>query len=451
MKYISILILLTCLSAFSQNWQRVPEIGTGTYVHSIFYPKSNPNKVIVLADSIPVDKDMKDMFKYFALLDGYGYFISNDGGNTFPTQKKFGNKVFLSITESNKNPNYWIASTVEKNISKIGVSEDEGETWDFESSSCNTNAKILNFINVANDIVGGAVGTGFGLINGGDYFSNCNQNDTLNASIRDIKRLDNKIYIASDDNAKQGVFFSSDLGSSWTKDVKGLEGIRVNTVSPSPAYAIHRVVVCGGDKYVVDQYLGSGIYYSSDNGANWTLQGAANSVVYDIKYHPKDPLLMLAACGKSGLFISTNGGVSWEQNNGNLPENSDVRFISFPDKEKGSNGFSAYVGIYDEGLYKTDNLDFITTSVEQNQVENKLKISPNPFLDNFDLYFSSQTTENVEIKIYDLQGIEVFKTNKFTNIGENYINISNLDLSSGVYIVNINTSSGVLSQKLIKK
>ncbi len=455
MKLFVYLILISTLNLFSQNWQRIPEISTGTYVHSIFYPKSSPNNVIVIADSIPIDKDLKNMFPpYFAQLSGYGYFVSNDGGSSFPTQKIEGTKIFLALGESPKEPNTWICSAIDKNISKFGISTDKGTTWDFEKSQCNTNAKIINLINISDNIYGAGVSTGFGLINGGSDFMNCQVNDTLNASVRDIQMLNNKLFIASDDNAKPGVFYSTDLGITWNKDQSGLSGVRVNTVCPSPAYEIHKVVVCGGDKYLVDQYVGAGIFYSSDNGANWKLQGAANAKVYDIKYHPKDPLLMVAACGKDGLYVSQNGGINWEQFNNGLPDLADIRRVSFPDKAKGSNGYEMYIGIYGEGLWKTSNLNVTLTSVENNDNnynnDNNLKVAPNPISDKIDLYFNSNISESVSVEIINLQGENIYNMTKVVSAGENYINISNLNINTGVYFLKITSNSGISTAKIIK-
>lgn len=449
MKLFVYLILISTLNLFSQNWQKVPEISTGIYVHSIFYPKSDANKVIVIADSIPIDKDLKNMFSHFALLSGYGYFESTDGGASFSSQKSNGEKIFLAIGESPKEPNTWICSALDKGISKFGISTNKGTSWDFEKSQCNTSAKIINLINIGENVYGAGVGTGFGFIDGGDNFSNCRINDTLNASIRDIQMLNNKLFLASDDNAKPGVFYSTDLGVSWNKDQSGLSGVRVNTVCPSPAYEIHKVVVCGGDKYLVDQYVGAGIYYSSDNGATWNLQGAANTKVYDIKYHPKNPLLMVTACGKDGLYISPNGGINWEQFNNGLPESADVRRVSFPDKPKGSNGYELYIGLYGEGLWKTSNLNVTLTSVDKN-ITNNLKVAPNPISDKIDVYFNSNISESVIIEIIDLQGENVYNMTKVVSEGENYINISNLNINTGVYLLKITSSIGTSTAKIIK-
>lgn len=451
MKTFVLILLIIAVNSYSQTWQQVNEIGDGTYVHSIFYPKSDPNKVVVLADSIPIDKSLKLIFpSYFALLTGYGYFESNDGGNTFPQQRIVDSRIFLSMTQAINDPNKWIASTIDKNISSIGYSTDKGQTWDFETSDCDLSSKILNFIDVDSKMLAGAVSTGFGLVEGGNDFEMCDNNDTVNVSARDFKRHKNRLFMASDDNAKTGVYFSSNLGDSWSKDQSGLSGVRVNTVCPSPEYEFYKVVLCGGDRYQVDKYVGAGIFYSSDNGQTWKQQGAANAKVYDIEYHPKDPLFMLAACGESGLYISSNGGITWVQNNEGLPEGADVRYVSFPDKEKSNNGYEVYIGIFEKGLWKISNFNPTLTTVETNK-EINVSIAPNPFENEFDIYYNSEINENVDFEIYSLEGEKVFSINKFVNIGENYINVSNINLSSGIYLLKINSQNGIKTIKLIRK
>lgn len=449
MKFI-VIFFLASFSLFGQTWQNVSEISENTFVHSIFYPSSDQDRIIVIADSIPIDKDLKLIFpSYFALLNGYGYFESIDGGKTFPNQKMSGTKMFLSMTESKDDPNIWIASTIDKNISSIGISSDKGETWDFDISECELSSKILNFITTENEILAGAVSTGFGVINGGTNFNTCANNDTLNVSVRDIRYFNNKIYLASDDNAKSGVYFSDDLGLSWRKDQSGLSGIRVNAVCPSPEYEFYKAVLCGGDKYQTDKYVGAGIFYSSDNGQTWKQQGAAGSIIYDIKYHPKDPLFILAAAGKDGIFVSTNGGLNWAQNNESLPEDADVRYISFPNKEKSNSGYEVYIGLYAKGLWKTTDFNPVLSSVETKS-SNEMKVMPNPIGSNFDIYVNSDINSKATIDIFSIEGERLFSREIMLSNGENYINIPDFNYSAGIYMLNLNTGNSIKTMKLIK-
>lgn len=451
MKYI--ILLLICINiSNAQSWKQVKEIADDVYVHSIFYPKNDAKTMLVLADSIPIDKSNKSIFpSYFAQLIGYGYYQSNDGGVTFPTHNIMNNYIMLSMSETNDNK--WIASVLEKNINKIGFSVDKGKTWDFESSECALPSKILNFLPLENSIVGAAVSTGYGYVESDNNFIGCERNDTLNVSIRDIKRLNNKIFFTSDDNAKGGVYFSNNLGDSWKKDQQGLSGLRINTVCPSPAYDVYNYVVCGADKYNIDKYEGAGIYISSDNGDTWKLQGASNAKVYDIEYHPKFPLLMVAACGTDGVFLSTNGGLVWSAMNTGLPEGFDVRYVSIPNKDISSDGYEIYLGVFGKGLWKSSGINFTLVSVDKYEL-NSLEITsvgPNPFENNFEMYLNSNTNELVDISIIDLKGETILERKDFINKGSNLLSFRNLDFNSGMYFLSVNSSQGIVNYKLIKK
>ena len=90
-------------------------------------------------------------------------------------------------------------------------------------------------------------------------------------------------------------------------------------------------------------------------------------------------------------------------------------------------------------------LDEIDTSLSSNEFEIKMfSLYPNPVKDV--LHIKSNNTFSIEtISIYDITGKNVFRTNK----NEQHINISNL--SSGMYLLKLNTSIGNASYKILKQ
>ena len=113
-----------------------------------------------------------------------------------------------------------------------------------------------------------------------------------------------------------------------------------------------------------------------------------------------------------------------------------------------------YIGIYGEGLWKTSNLNVTLTSVENNDNnynnDNNLKVAPNPISDKIDLYFNSNISESVSVEIINLQGENIYNMTKVVSAGENYINISNLNINTGVYFLKITSNSGISTAKIIK-
>ncbi|MEN3322358.1 T9SS type A sorting domain-containing protein [Mariniflexile soesokkakense] len=90
-------------------------------------------------------------------------------------------------------------------------------------------------------------------------------------------------------------------------------------------------------------------------------------------------------------------------------------------------------------------LDAIDTGLNTNELEVKMfSLFPNPVKDV--LHIKSNNTFSIEtISIYDMTGKNVYKTNKNKQV----INISTL--SSGIYLLKLNTSIGNASYKILKQ
>lgn len=89
------------------------------------------------------------------------------------------------------------------------------------------------------------------------------------------------------------------------------------------------------------------------------------------------------------------------------------------------------------------------TSIEENYIDNYVSIYPNPAISKFNIKFYNPD-ENVSIKIFDVIG-NVLYEQSFTYINQGQIiNIEN-GLSSGVYLVQINSKNHNSIQKLIIK
>ncbi|MBN2227252.1 MAG: thrombospondin type 3 repeat-containing protein [candidate division Zixibacteria bacterium] len=127
------------------------------------------------------------------------------------------------------------------------------------------------------------------------------------------------IYAA---NAAGGVFKSTDFGSSWipifdTVLTPSIGAIAIHPENPNILY-----VGTGEANSAGDSYVGTGIYKTTDAGATWNLIGLPNSAhIGRIVIDPLRPeTVFVAACGtlfgtnsERGLYISTDGGSTWEQ------------------------------------------------------------------------------------------------------------------------------------------
>ncbi|MDC1068487.1 T9SS type A sorting domain-containing protein [Candidatus Kapabacteria bacterium] len=452
MKILAIFLIMLNIVNSQENWEYVP--GVHNYVHKIFTPESDPNVIIIAADSIPIDLKEKDLFpSVYELLKGSGVVISRDGGSSFDEYHSLDSGLVFDIVESKQTQNLWIASLSIKNKGKFAYSYDKGKTWDLIESECNDTPKHLALQSLDDRIVSGAVSTVKGISYTFDEFLNCSNLNNLNVSVRDLDLQDGILWMAGDDNVNSGVFRSSDLGATWQEDLSGISNLRIHCVDPSGVYQKYGVVTAGTDRLIEGKYLGSGIFLSRNNGLDWTKVGANGSTVYDIEHHPKYPLFMAAACGTDGIYFSYDGGFSWERNfNLGLPADADVRVIHIPNSDVTENGYLVYAGVYNAGLFKSKNifpeLNSISNDFSSNL--NDIKIYPIPAIDFINILFESKKSEKLDLKIYSQDGVLVLQKEINANIGINNISLDlPSNLSNGIYHVVITGSEQKSYEKLV--
>ena len=89
----------------------------------------------------------------------------------------------------------------------------------------------------------------------------------------------------------------------------------------------------------------------------------------------------------------------------------------------------------------------VTASVKDVKSKTGMNLYPNPSKNSFNLQLKN-TSKNVKLSIYDMNGKNVFEE-KFKNRSE--MSVTTRSLSQGVYIVKVETTEGVFSEKLIIK
>lgn len=86
--------------------------------------------------------------------------------------------------------------------------------------------------------------------------------------------------------------------------------------------------------------------------------------------------------------------------------------------------------------------------VEVTELEKVFTVSPNPVSSNFTVNYSTGTEENIQLNIYSLAG-QLLYTESFQNIIKKDFSAQDLRLSSGTYIVQVQSASGVETKKII--
>jgi hypothetical protein len=79
----------------------------------------------------------------------------------------------------------------------------------------------------------------------------------------------------------------------------------------------------------------------------------------------------------------------------------------------------------------------------------KVELYPNPSRDIFNISFNSETLQDLNIRIINTLGSEVYRENKQQFIGEYTKQISLTNYDKGIYFLEIETNDGVINKKLI--
>jgi hypothetical protein len=89
-------------------------------------------------------------------------------------------------------------------------------------------------------------------------------------------------------------------------------------------------------------------------------------------------------------------------------------------------------------------------SVENTEIEESVKIFPNPFTDHLNIIINSKADRKIRLSLTGASGKQVFTEDKILTAGENQISINTSILSPGLYILNIHGASFMKAYPLIK-
>jgi hypothetical protein len=93
----------------------------------------------------------------------------------------------------------------------------------------------------------------------------------------------------------------------------------------------------------------------------------------------------------------------------------------------------------------------IVINLEGNKGNIIANAHPNPFNSQLNILVNSTLSESVEINLIDVSGRLIWKHQANITKGDNTVELSNIiDLKAGVYFLQIMTSQGIISQKVLK-
>ena len=167
--------------------------------------------------------------------------------------------------------------------------------------------------------------------------------------------------------ADGGVWKTTNGGSNWTPLTDGEVSLAIGSIALDPSNRNIVYAGTGEDNNGGDGYSGAGILKSTDGGATWThfpgpFVGPLGSTtggasIGSLAVHPTNGQILLAGVslpGASGIYRSTNGGANWTRVTTSLGDVSGTGVIFDP-----SNGSNAYAAIgsvsgsTQNGVYKS--------------------------------------------------------------------------------------------------
>ena len=91
-----------------------------------------------------------------------------------------------------------------------------------------------------------------------------------------------------------------------------------------------------------------------------------------------------------------------------------------------------------------------TSIIEANNNDFKVVANvPNPFANNTEILFTLPNEGNVNLKVFNMLGKEVYNTNFVGNVGDNRIPVSAEKLTSGIYLYTLTYNNTTITKKMI--
>jgi len=235
------------------------------------------------------------------------------------------------------------------------------------------------------------------------------------------------LFVGTDDAQ---TYRSTDFGLSWQTINIGLTTKAVNTFA---SY---------GSEILVG--TGDGIYISSTDGDSWIRLDPGFKDT-NIMYLAVNGSNIYASLSSTDIFQSTNKGLTWTQRNDGLPVNN-IGAIA-------THNSNLYAALNFGGIWRRQLSDFAGLSKQISTENNELVIYPNypnPFSSQTTISFSTNKSEFIDVKIFDLLGKEIAHLySGVLDAGNHSFQWNSANLTLGIYTCNVRATDGSNAEQLI--
>ena len=127
--------------------------------------------------------------------------------------------------------------------------------------------------------------------------------------------------------------------------------------------------------------------------------------------------------------------------------NEERRILVHKGTEKAWSG--RYISNFEKGLYVCKACNNPLFRLEGGESIANLEVYPNPSRDIFNITFTSETVQNLKVRIINLVGEEIILEDLQQFVGEYTKQINLQDNAKGIYFLEIETDEGIINKKLI--
>mgnify|MGYP001056069550 CR=1 FL=1 len=346
---------------------------------------------------------------------GLGILISSNNGETWDQKVEGINERFVRCMVSNDFGTIFVGTYTDKYPSMGGgsiySSTDVGNSW----TKLNISGNIRTIaVNSQNQLFAGIYDFG-GLYKSNDNGITWNHMTFPYDYIREITINDlDHIFVGTSDFA---IYRSTDNGITWNSASNGITTMDVNTIVIKSSTTLF----CGT--------FGGGVFKSTNNGDSWISvnNDLTDNQIYDLVVAKNGTLY---AATPTGIFSSTNNGDNWY----NIT--TDVKSEFFTTLSFDNQGF-LYAGTLSGEIFKT--ISPLTSTIQRPNEDipklyNLSQNYPNPFNPTTKIEFVIPLSNNVSLKVFDINGREVLTLFEgYLNAGKYSFTLNKNNLASGTY------------------